>query len=183
MLRSQPYPYNFKGFRQTLTFSLAFCAATGLLTWLAAAESIECNRNPAGKISCSLTREPGGYPLPPRSLERVTCVRRLTHRSDDDDDSYSLVLSSPAGELESVTVDDQSEIDTVTAEIKAFFNNPAAPTLETGLSGRPGALRTILFWAFLGGVSIMPLWFIGLIFPSTRGPMPTSVVVNNREPS
>lgn len=172
MFRAQAYPYNKKGFKEILSLALLLTSFFGAITWFLAPEDVECFRE-NGAATCSFTRKVWRLGVYQRTLANVTDAVVLdpptTSTADTDSDPiYHATLLSRMDRMESVAVDDRENAEEAVKVVKAFLADPGEARAQASLAGQPGAIRTIALWALVIGLSLVPLWVIGFLFPFTR---------------
>lgn len=170
MFRQQAYPYNWKGFKECLSFSFLLVGFFGPITWFLAPEDVLCHRR-NGAATCTLTLKIWNLGVYQRTIGEVTAAVVLDPPPNDEDDSdpvYRVHLLSGTTSLEATGDDDRENAEHVVQAVNAFLADPESTHAQAELRGRPGAVRTIALCAFTLGLALVPLWLLGYLFPFTR---------------
>jgi hypothetical protein len=173
--------YSRRGALATLTFGLVVMGVTGVLVYLAAPETLRCERNAAGQPVCTLERRVMGLPLREQDLgvvqaAKVSESKRESSRSNTRNNyspSFWLLIYTERGMVDTVQSRDYSASQKVQGQLQAFVTDRQAPAFDATLPGTPRTLRYALI-GFAVGAAIPLLWVLGYFFPWMRPPVPAS---------
>jgi hypothetical protein len=167
--------YSRKGFLFTLVFSAALSGATGVVAYVTAPETVTCSRTNGIRIDCSLVRTIGErVPLPPQVIADVAEIRIVQPAPPSVSSGNTrsvqaaprLRFGAPDGEFFSVQ-SHGSELDAIRRGVQAMLDDRAAPDVTGVLAGTPRH-HTWSSVACAVGLSIVPLWILGYLFPALR---------------
>lgn len=167
--------YSLRGFLRTLMFSLLVAGVSGVVVFLSAPETINCERMAGSGVDCTLTRSLlGRYPLKTTTFDGVRQVKideykeiaSISRNRRRPGTSYRLEFAS-AGAIGHSVHSGYGELDSVRASVEQMVADAKQQEFEATLTGSPRAHRWSLgFVAF--GISVMVLWVLGYFFPVLR---------------